>query len=144
MSPSTFPILRDSRDARAHPNGRRSVPWEWVAPHEAQARRNHDQTLKRLAERGGLSPAELLCIVHGKPLRVIFQGMVTDEQAERWLATWDGEPGTLETGWTGPRCAAVSPAGRCTLPAGHDTDEMDVAPVPREHEFAPYPEPPDA
>jgi hypothetical protein len=29
-----------------------TVPWDFLAPHEAQAQRNHSQTLKRLAERG--------------------------------------------------------------------------------------------
>jgi hypothetical protein len=41
----------------------RSVPWEMVAPHEAQAQYNHGQTLERLAERGGLSPMELACVL---------------------------------------------------------------------------------
>ena len=41
----------------------RDVPWDLVAPHERQALRNHDQTLERLAERGGLSPAELLAVL---------------------------------------------------------------------------------
>jgi len=35
-----------------------SIPWRVIAPHEAQARINHDQSLERLAQRGGLSPAE--------------------------------------------------------------------------------------
>jgi hypothetical protein len=39
------------------------VPWSLVAPHEEQALRNHGQTLERLAERGGLSPAELVAVL---------------------------------------------------------------------------------
>lgn len=64
MPPSTFPILRDWQD-RKRPGGprRRSVPWALVAPHSAQAWRNHDQTLERLAERGGLDPAELVAVL---------------------------------------------------------------------------------
>ncbi len=42
------------------------VPWALVAPHEAQALRNHSQTLQRLAERGGLSPFELMRVVEGR------------------------------------------------------------------------------
>lgn len=85
-----FPILRERSAERAHPAARRSVPWAWLAPFEQQARANHDQTLKRLAERGGLSPGELFCAVHGKSLRLLGVGVITGEQAEAWLATWDG------------------------------------------------------
>lgn len=42
-----------------------NVPWDTMAPHEKQAQINHDQTLARLAERGGLSSAEAYRIVHG-------------------------------------------------------------------------------
>lgn len=58
----TFPILNYKRDN--FPLA--SVPWEFIAPHEAQARRNHDQTLRRLAERGGLSAKEMLAVVTGR------------------------------------------------------------------------------
>ena len=44
------------------------VPWEMLAPHEAQAQRNHGgQSLERLSERGGLDPAEMLAILDDKP-----------------------------------------------------------------------------
>lgn len=56
-----FPIL-----AYGHRKGA-SVPWEFVAPHEQQALRNHDQTLERLAERGGLSWSEVEHVVLNKP-----------------------------------------------------------------------------
>jgi hypothetical protein len=36
-----------------------------LAPHEEQARRNHSQTLQRLAERGGLGPNEMLAVMDG-------------------------------------------------------------------------------
>lgn len=42
------------------------LPWVLVAPHEAQARHNHDQSLERLAQRGGLSPCEMVAIMEGK------------------------------------------------------------------------------
>lgn len=38
-----------------------------IAPHEAQARSNHGQSLNRLAERGGLCAAEALDILEGRP-----------------------------------------------------------------------------
>lgn len=35
-----------------------SVPWEYMEPHEAMAKKNHGQTLEQLAKRGGLGCAE--------------------------------------------------------------------------------------
>lgn len=48
MAEKQFPIL----------GTRESIPWSVIEPHEKQAHRNHSQTLKRLAERGGLSWTE--------------------------------------------------------------------------------------
>lgn len=45
-----------------------AVPWSLVKPHEKQAQANHGQSLKRLAERGGLSPAELVHLLNGHGL----------------------------------------------------------------------------
>jgi hypothetical protein len=45
--------------------GRSSIPWRVIAPHEAQAQRNHGQSLKRLAERGGLCWSEAWGILTG-------------------------------------------------------------------------------
>lgn len=44
------------------------IPWSVVAPHEEWAQRNHSQSLERLAERGGLTPHELVCLIEDKPL----------------------------------------------------------------------------
>ena len=62
----TFPILADSgRDwPKGWPPCAGSVPLEAVRPFEAQAQRNHMQSLQRLAQRGGLSPAELVAVMH--------------------------------------------------------------------------------
>jgi len=43
-----------------------SVPWALVQSHERQARRNHQQTLERIAERGGLSPCELVAVLEDR------------------------------------------------------------------------------
>lgn len=40
-----------------------SVPWEVMAPHEAQANKNHYQSLEKLASRGGLGCGEAWCVV---------------------------------------------------------------------------------
>jgi hypothetical protein len=59
----------------------RSVPWELVAPHEAQAKRNHDQTLKRLAQCGGLAPEELAAVLDGRGLSYVTEVSVEDAVA---------------------------------------------------------------
>lgn len=58
MTRDTMPIL--DRTSRGE-----SVPFALLLPFEAQAKRNHYQTLERLAERGGLSWVELVAIVEG-------------------------------------------------------------------------------
>lgn len=56
-----FPIMIPYWLRTSHP---RSIPWDMLQPHEAQAIRNHgSQTLARLAERGGLAPMEAICIL---------------------------------------------------------------------------------
>ena|SRR6185369_9425476 len=60
----TFPILDSVHDVL--PTLPRSVPWSLVDPHEPQALKNHNQTLKRLAERGGLDWSELADVIEGK------------------------------------------------------------------------------
>lgn len=63
----TFPVMWPHRRAeidqyRNHACPR-SVPWELLAPHEAQAQSNHSQDLARLAERGGLAPCEMVAVL---------------------------------------------------------------------------------
>lgn len=41
----------------------RWIPWEIIAPHEAQAQKNHGQTLGGLASRGGLGASEAVAIL---------------------------------------------------------------------------------
>jgi hypothetical protein len=53
-----FPILGS--------NPKEYIPLDIVKPHEKQAIRNHSQTLKRLAERGGLGWIEALCILEDR------------------------------------------------------------------------------
>jgi hypothetical protein len=65
--PRMFPVLwQGGRDyiaklkALACP---RSVPWEFVVEHAGGCMRNHSQTPERLAERGGLAPAEIVAVI---------------------------------------------------------------------------------
>jgi len=41
-------------------------PWDLVAAHEAQAVKNHSQSLQVLADRGGLDPIELLAVMQDR------------------------------------------------------------------------------
>lgn len=41
----------------------KAVPWHIVEPHRAQAMTNHQQTLERLDERGGLDVTELASVL---------------------------------------------------------------------------------
>lgn len=49
----------------------REVPWSFVEPHEAQALENHQQTLARLAVRGGLGPDELVAVLEDRRWRAM-------------------------------------------------------------------------
>jgi len=50
-----------------------------VQQHEKQALRNHGQTLKRLAERGGLGWIEMLCVLENREYD--FRTKLTEEVA---------------------------------------------------------------
>lgn len=60
-----------------------SIPWELVEPFERQALANHDQSLQRLAQRGGLSPRELWAVMHCKSRRERAT-FPTNEAALEW------------------------------------------------------------
>jgi hypothetical protein len=68
-----FPILLTAEERKLFPECPRFVRWELVAPYEAQAIANHDQTFKRLAERGGLDPSELRAVVEGTSMRELVE-----------------------------------------------------------------------
>ena len=58
-----FPILKT--------RPKEYIPWELIAPHEKQALLNHGgQTLRILAERGGLDWAEALAVLKDRPFRL--------------------------------------------------------------------------
>lgn len=63
MFPVIFPYDRASRVELRKLGFPRRVPWRLLAPHEARAKRSHSQSLEHLAERGGLSPGEMLAVL---------------------------------------------------------------------------------
>jgi hypothetical protein len=64
----TFPILESCarRCREQHFSSPLVVSFDLVKRHEAQAMKNHYQTVERLAERGGLSWFELLMVMTDK------------------------------------------------------------------------------
>ncbi len=69
-----------------------SVDMALLMPFNGQALSNHGQSLRELAARGGVSTAELYCIVNGKKLRAFLDREVTVEMATAWLHSWlEGE-----------------------------------------------------
>ncbi len=68
-----FPIMVDGGTKGPCPS---AIPWEAIAPYEGMALENHQQSLKRLAERGGLGPVEAYFIMHGRTWKNV---KVTDE-----------------------------------------------------------------
>ncbi len=49
-----------------------AIPWSLITPHEKQAKSNHDQSLKRIAERGGLDPLEAVAVIEDKSWRELI------------------------------------------------------------------------
>lgn len=71
----------------------RSIPWAVIASHEAQALANHDQTLERLAQRGGLDPTEAVAVLQDRPWRWM-DFKVADTLLRQIVARADGQSPT--------------------------------------------------
>lgn len=64
-----FPIQGQPSGVPRHHWPARTIPWSLIAPHEARAKRNHDQDLETLARRGGLGYDEALWMLLDTDLR---------------------------------------------------------------------------
>lgn len=82
MTPEEFPVINHKEQWPGCPA---SVPWGLLAPHEKQALRNHNQTLTRLAERGGCSPCELVALIEERR----HQRMTKEASARRLIELID-------------------------------------------------------
>jgi hypothetical protein len=62
-----------------------SIPWRMILPHEGQALRNHgEQSLERLASRGGLSPDEALAVLDDRSWwESMWRGRTAHDELER-------------------------------------------------------------
>lgn len=72
-----YPVLQSGRQPQVY------IPYNIIAPHEAQAMRNHSQTLQRLAERGGLGWMEILAVLNDKTWKEMgWKEMLPRKEAE--------------------------------------------------------------
>lgn len=83
--PQWFPVMKGYDWDRKRPGVEcpNRVPWGMLLPYEKQAMTNHSQTLRRLAERGGLCPEEMAGIMQGLRWRELGQN--TPESAAAYL-----------------------------------------------------------
>jgi hypothetical protein len=80
--PTNMPILKSAKSRIP------SIRWSVIAGHQRQAQVNHGQSLERLAERGGLSPAEAVAIIEDRK----FSRMDNAEAERRLLELCDAIP----------------------------------------------------
>ncbi len=65
-----------------HSDRTKDIAWEMIASHAEQALLNHSQTLKRLHDRGGLSPSEAVAVLGNRQWRAMSVGDAEDELQE--------------------------------------------------------------
>ncbi len=83
MKPLTMPIQRSREEKEMGCPA--SIPFANIDTSEMrkQALENHDQTLERLAERGGMAPLEMYAIAHGLRWREVER--IPNTTAVQWL-----------------------------------------------------------
>ena len=89
MSEREFPILTNPKEY---------IPWDAIAPHEAQALRNHHQTLERLAERGGLSWVEAYAVLTDNHFMSVMS-LTEKEAKEKVLALLPNQEWIVPVTW---------------------------------------------
>lgn len=77
-------------------DGLPSIPWSAIAPYEDNAKANHDQSLERLNERGGLEVCELWAVVHGKRVREAPPVAECRAWFDMWRASHEGPQATID------------------------------------------------
>ncbi len=103
MSARTFPVLMNARDRKSFPDCPRSVPWAMLAPHEEQAKRNHDQGLEVLASRGGLGAGEMVAVLRDVTWREVYTGGIGEtrelvDALKAAVIAWAAASETIDAG----------------------------------------------
>lgn len=96
------------------------IPWAFLAPHEAQAIKNHSQTLNRLAERGGLAASEAIDIFLGNSWNTAKSCI----ENERWLVNKVREWRLQRVRYICPVCRAGGANPRNLTPFCHECPEQ--------------------
>lgn len=73
---NAFPVLQPGHQPQEY------IPYNIIAPHEAQAMKNHGQSLQRLSERGGLSWGEIWAVINDKSWKELGWGPLCSKEAD--------------------------------------------------------------
>ena len=90
-----FPIMSEYEHATRKQYPGITIPWAMMAPHEAQAAKNHLQSLETLARRGGLGRCEACAVLEDREWRKMTDGEADAKLAEHvrsFLANTQEEP----------------------------------------------------
>ena len=63
------------------------IPLEMIVPHECQCKINHQQSLERIAQRGGFSRCEAIAVIEDRPWTSIPVEQA-DKQLKEMVADW--------------------------------------------------------
>lgn len=82
-----------------HSQGKKGpdIPWEMIASHEKQADRNHGQTLRGLASRGGLCAIEMLAVLTDSRINLRLTEEEAVERLTELVAAWNKRVDTQES-----------------------------------------------
>ena len=90
-----FPIMQefnrpkwDRREAGDRYLPEMFIPWEMIAPHEAQSKTNHKQTLKRISERGGFGRCEAIAVLEDRKWTPM-DCETADRQLKEMVRQWE-------------------------------------------------------
>lgn len=89
MTEKTFRVMMTDDERKRRRRGKPASHPDWIpfgllVPHRGQAKTNHDQTIERLNERGGLAVSELYCVLNDIRQRDLLPG-ASELQMGRFL-----------------------------------------------------------
>lgn len=116
-----FPILKSKGE---------TIPWDSITIHEAQALKNHGQSLEKLASRGGLSWCETLAVLRDSE----FVAIPEEEAKEKVLALLPNQEWIVPVTWEvcGFIKVCAESAEEACRKVHEDSDHYDL---PRQSEY---------
>jgi hypothetical protein len=85
---SEFNRRRYERGEGFHEYPYTSIPWAMMAPHEAQCQTNHQQSVKRISERGGFSRCEAIAVLEDRKW-IPMDVEVADKKLKEMVKEWE-------------------------------------------------------